>query len=121
MHVEHPLRVTELCPERCRDEDREIFAAIVAAWLQGRQREWCRAAARPTAAEAAGFSAFTQSLPAIGRLTPEEAADLLEDERGKLCDHGSTAALTTLKERQPRLRRQKRNLLETMEKVDDEA
>jgi hypothetical protein len=81
-----------------------------------------REAARPTAAEAADFSTFTQSLPAFMRLTPEEAADLLEVMKGQLCDHVSTAAaLAALKERQHRLRRAKLGLLDTMETAEDVA
>jgi hypothetical protein len=81
-----------------------------------------REAARPTAAEAADFSAFTQSLPAFMRLTPEEAADLLEVIKGRLCDHATTAAaLATLRARQHRLRRAKLELLDTMETAQDAA
>jgi hypothetical protein len=52
--------------------------------------------------------------------TPEEAAAELESLTGQQLDHGTTAAaIATLKERQRRLRRQKRKLLDLMETADE--
>lgn len=48
-------------------------------------------AKRPTGAEADYFSKHTQDLPEIGRLTPGEAAELLEDIAGRPTDYGTTA------------------------------
>jgi hypothetical protein len=94
---------------------------------------------RPTVAAAAAFSAeslaFVIALVIEGQelgkdysklarmniFTPEQAADILETITGKQMDHGTTAeALTVLKERQQRLRREKRQLLDRMETINED-
>ena len=70
---------------------------------------------RPTKADADKFSQSTQDLGEFGKLTPEEAAELLEAQSGVPTNWGSTAdAIAALEARVARLRRDKEKLLDLL-------